>query len=78
MHCQKRKIKNISWNNTDKKGHSKTMRENSTNIWEEMTQKYTKNRMQEKPNDFRLKYDHKNKKKEHNRKAKRINTWLKN
>ena len=33
------------------------MKENSINNWEEMTTKYTNNRMQKKPNDFGLKYD---------------------
>ena len=32
------------------------MKENSTNKWEEMTQKHSKKRMQEKPNGFGLKY----------------------
>ena len=32
------------------------MKENSTNKWEEMTQKYTNNWMQKKLNNFGLKY----------------------
>ena len=42
------------------------MQENSTNNCEEMTQKYTNNRIQKKPNDFGLKY--RNQKKKHNEK----------
>ena len=41
--------------NTDKAGHSKTTKEDSTNNWEEMTRKPTNNRMQKKANDFGLK-----------------------
>ena len=42
--------------NTDKTGHSKTTKRNSTYKWGEMTRKYTNNRMQEKPNNFEQKY----------------------
>ena len=47
------------------------MKENSINNWEEMTTKYTNNRMQKKPNDFELKYG--DQKKKHNEKAEWIN-----
>ena len=55
---ERRKIKEISTKGKtiDKTEHSKTMMENSINNWEEMTTKYTINRMQKKPNDFGLKY----------------------
>ena len=45
------------------------MKESSINIWEEMTLKHTNNRMQKKPNDFRLKYGNQ----KHNEKAEWIN-----
>ena len=56
---ERRKIKEIStkgWNNTDKTEHSKTTKSLFANNWEEMTRKYTNNRMKEKLNNFGLKY----------------------
>ena len=53
-----RKINEISTKSKtiDKTGHSKTMKENSINNWEEITIKHTNNQMQKKPNDFGPKY----------------------
>ena len=37
---------------TEKTGPSKTMNEDSTNNWKEMTRKHTNNRLQKKPKDL--------------------------
>ena len=42
-----------------------------------MTQKHTNNRMQEKPNEFGLKYGNQKEKKKHNEKAKWTNNMTK-
>ena len=48
------------------------MKENSINNWEEMTLKHTNNRIQKKPNDFRLKYGNQ----KHIEKAEWINNMI--
>ena len=43
-------------NNSDKTGHSKTKKENSTSKYVENAQKLTNNQMQRKQNNFGAKY----------------------
>ena len=56
---ERKKIKEISTKSKKKyrkKGHSNKTKEKSNNKWEEMTRKHTNKWMQEKPNNFWLKY----------------------
>ena len=60
---KRREIKEISTKGKtiqNKTGYSKTTKENSTNNWEDMTQKHTNNRTPKKPNTFGRKYDDQN------------------
>ena len=57
---ERRETKEISTknqNNTDKTGHSKTMKENSINNWEGMAQKHINNQTPKKPSNLGRKYD---------------------
>ena len=61
-----------------KTGHSKTTKGNSTDTLGEMTRKRTNNRVQEKPNNFGVKYGNQENITTTKKKPNRLATWQKN